>query len=87
MTERFKVPVLKTGDPKGSVGSNPTRSDPYKEVFMAKKTKEQFEKDECKRLNINPNDLPKFSLEIMACDCRYKDCPGWNWEPKERKVS
>jgi hypothetical protein len=26
MAERFKAPVLKTGDPRGSVGSNPTPS-------------------------------------------------------------
>jgi hypothetical protein len=26
MAERFKAPVLKTGDPQGSVGSNPTPS-------------------------------------------------------------
>ena len=26
MAERFNAPVLKTGDPKGSVGSNPTPS-------------------------------------------------------------
>jgi hypothetical protein len=26
MAERFNAPVLKTGDPQGSVGSNPTPS-------------------------------------------------------------
>jgi hypothetical protein len=29
MAERLKAPVLKTGDPKGSVGSNPTPSAVY----------------------------------------------------------
>jgi hypothetical protein len=37
MAERLKAPVLKTGDPQGSVGSNPTPSAiPFLEQYLEK---------------------------------------------------
>ena len=45
MVERFIAPVLKTGDPQGSVGSNPTPSailspHPIKEIYGVVETPE-----------------------------------------------
>jgi hypothetical protein len=45
MAERFKAPVLKTGDPQGSVGSNPTPSAMNLYMFTGRILHLRFEQD------------------------------------------
>ncbi len=50
---------------------------PCQRHLKMKITKEDFEKGYAQRSHVDLQQLKKWGLEAIPCECNYEDCQGW----------